>query len=168
MQTSPHDLFQPWRFAAEGAHLQVTLKLATMPRLCELLLTNEGQVAVTLEGGVELKGPHYLQGYAETDVSLLCQRCMQPMRFPLQVKFRLGLIHAETEANHLSADYEPLLASEQHLLSDIIEDELLLALPIVAKHEPAACGETVAATPIALDPNRQQPFADLATRLKQT
>ena len=74
---------------------------------------------------------------ADTVVTLECQRCLQPMRWPLHAQRRIFFVEGEDAAASLDADHEDdVLALAPALdLQSLIEDELLLALPIVPRHE---------------------------------
>jgi uncharacterized protein len=74
---------------------------------------------------------------AETEVTLECQRCLQPMRWPLQARRRIFFVDGEDAAAALDAENDDdVLALVPALdLQALIEDELLLALPIVPRHE---------------------------------
>ncbi len=78
-----------------------------------------------------------LQLAADTEVTLECQRCLQPMRWPLQARRRIFFVEGEDAAAALDAESEDdVLALVPALdLQALIEDELLLALPIVPRHE---------------------------------
>lgn len=73
---------------------------------------------------------------AQTTVWLTCQRCLQPMREPLAVDCRIRFVRGEAAAEALDAELEDdVLALVRSLdVAELIEDELLLALPIVPRH----------------------------------
>lgn len=112
---------------------QETLSVASMTRLCELLAGNEGEVQCELEFGRDEFGIAYLDVRAQVPLTLLCQRSLEPFVLPLAIDTRLGLIREESEESGLPPGSEPLLVAEhgQLKLADVIEDELLLALPLV-------------------------------------
>jgi uncharacterized protein len=59
----------------------------------------------------------------------------------IESDFRFGLVTSEDEAELLPGEFEPLLVTGSEVsLPDLVEDELLLSLPIVARHE-EACSE---------------------------
>jgi uncharacterized protein len=103
---------------------------------------------------------------ARTRVWLLCQRCLQPFEQPLNVSTRLRFVHGETQAEALDAQVEEdVLALTRALdVQVLVEDELLLALPLVPRH-------AVCPTPIVLvdqdrpeaSEQRANPFALLQT-----
>lgn len=136
------ELLDPWRLAAEGGRWEGALALAALLRLVAATHRVEGVVAAVLTAGVDLEGVRWIQVTLRADgVELLCQRCLEPLPWPLRTDVRLGLARSEAEADCLPAAYEPLLAVGPLLkVSDLIEDELLLALPRISRHpDPADC-----------------------------
>jgi uncharacterized protein len=102
---------------------------------------------------------------AKAEVILECQRCLQPMRWPLQARRRIFFVEGEDAAAALDADAEDdVLALVPALdLQALVEDELLLALPIVPRHD--VCPEPLPRAFVeeddASDPE-ESPFAALA------
>jgi uncharacterized protein len=138
----------PFRMAETRRLLEGTIALAEMARLGESLQDTAGEVSVSLEFGIDNEGIRFIRGRIQAEVSLECQRCLETMRYPIDSEFMLGLVRSSTEAETLPSHYEPLLVEDGPLfLRDIIEDELLLALPIVAMHAPEACGVELNAMP---------------------
>ncbi len=102
---------------------------------------------------------------ADTAVMLQCQRCLQPMRWPLQARRRIFFVDGEDAAAALDADSEDdVLALTPALdLQALVEDELLLALPVVPRHE--VCPEPLPRAFIEDDgpaAPKDSPFAVLA------
>ena len=107
---------------------------------------------------------------ADTRVWLTCQRCLQPLAEPLAIDRRIRFVRGEAAAEALDAEIEDdVLALSKSLdLRELVEDELLLALPIVPRH--VQCPQPL---PVPLDsapppedvPDRPHPFAALQ-RLK--
>jgi uncharacterized protein len=74
---------------------------------------------------------------AQADVVRTCQRCLEPMPIGLRVDRRLRFVRGEAEAARLdAASDEDVLALEPALdVLALIEDELVLELPLVPRHE---------------------------------
>lgn len=110
-----------------------TLPVAAMPRLCGMLAGNEGTAQYALDFGRDEFGTAYLQVHVEAPLTLTCQRTLEPFVMPLTVDSQLGLIRSEREEAALPPGSEPLLVAEDGRLNpaEVIEDELLLALPLV-------------------------------------
>lgn len=130
----------PFRFAEQGLSLDGAIKLAEMPRLGSLLGSPEGQVHVDLHFGRDEQGITSLVGRLETTLILECQRCMEPFNYGIISDFALGIVNTLDEANALPERYEAALAKDGSLaLRELIEDEIILNLPIIPKHEPEDC-----------------------------
>ena len=81
-----------------------------------------------------------VSGRARTELRLRCQRCLEAMPYPVDVRFRLAVVQSAGEAERLPEALDPLLISEGRLrVADVVEDELLLSLPLVPKHAPEHC-----------------------------
>lgn len=79
----------------------------------------------------------WLRLTANTCVWLTCQRCLQPYSIGLGVEQRVRFVRDEVTAEALDAEVEEdVLALPRRLnLRDLVEDELLLSLPLVPRHE---------------------------------
>lgn len=156
----------PIRMAETRRLLEGRIALAEMARLSGSLLDSEGEVTVSLEFGVDSEGMRFMRGRIQAEVSLECQRCLETMRYPVDSEFSLALVRSTAEAEALPSHYEPLLVEGEPLfLRDIIEDELLLALPIVPMHAPEECSVGSSADEARKDTGatkKESPFAVLA------
>ena len=154
--------------AEAGRELRGRIELARLTRALALLESSDGELEVELQLGRDEDGTHFLAGSIRGNLILLCQRCLEPMDYPLDVDFRLGLVHAQEQMQRLSERYEPLLISEEPAsLAEIITDEVLLALPIVPVHSGVNTCRMPATGGQATDGERREhPFAVLA-QLKQ-
>lgn len=164
-------LINPWQLAAHNERLEGELVLAALPRLLALNCTG-GSVSLVLEGGIDEKNVRFLKGRLRADVELICQRCLCPLRLTLDTAVCLGLARSEAEVNRLPDSYEPLLTSEDKIsLPELVEDELLLALPQIPRHEDwRECEANGYVAPIhaPVEAQRRQPFAALERLLPQS
>jgi uncharacterized protein len=126
----------PLRMAEAGRLLDGAYSVEELERLQDSLLDNSGKVVVSLAFGIDAEGIRYMKGRLQTELTLQCQRCLQAMQVPIDNEFALGLVRSNEAADMLPSHYEPLLLEDDSIfLRDIIEDELLLALPLVPKHD---------------------------------
>lgn len=104
-------------------------------------------------------GQVWLHLRAEVRLPLLCQRCMGPVDIPLEVDraFRFVTTEAQAEIEDEEAEEDVLALSRDFNLKDLIEDELLMALPVVPRH--AVC-------PVAVKLAVQDPDFDAASAEK--
>ncbi len=127
---------EPISLAHKNANINGILSLSDLPRLADLLYQNEGEIEVTLTFGKDQKNFYYIKGHITTELSLKCQRCLEPIYFKINTDFNLSPIKEDKLAETLPAVYEPILLVDKTLsVSDIITDEIILNLPMVAKHD---------------------------------
>lgn len=140
-----------------------SLPVASLPRLCEALADASGTVTFVLDFDRDSLQASYVDVRAQTSLSICCQRTLEPFAMPITVSTRLGLIRQESEEAGLPPDCEPLLVPADGRLNpaDVIEDELLLALPLVAINPDSSLPDVVTPAESADDGDRTSPFAML-------
>lgn len=160
----------PFRLARQRRVLSGQIDVVRMKRLAPLLYSSEGAARVELEFGVDTDlHVQYMRGNVSVDLQMSCQRCLQPMTQHVEATIALGLVTTQRQSDEMPTHYEPLLVENDTVfLVDVIEDELLLALPIVAVHPPEACAAQVATSDDAPEPRRENPFAKLAQLKSRT
>lgn len=171
---------EPFLLAAQGRILEGSFGIAGMERLAPLIRSTEGRVNYHLQFDRDEGGIPCIKGSVTATLVLQCQRCMQDMPFLVHGKVRLGIISTQQSAEQLPGDYEPLIVTDKEIpLVSIVEDELILALPIVAMHQPGECsieapqflsGADTGTDRAAQDvtaPDKYNPFAILETLKSQ-
>jgi uncharacterized protein len=154
--------------AEAGRVIRGRIALASLARVLSLTASAAGELEVVLELGRDQEGTRYLAGSIQGMLELQCQRCLESMDYPLNVRFRLGLVQNPDDVQYLTDRYEPLIVTpEPALLAEVISDEVLLALPIAPLHEDMDnCREVTADYHTSADAQRDNPFAVLE-QLKQ-
>jgi len=109
-----------------------TLPLASFSRLRGSLASTEGDVRYEAEFGRDDMGSPFLALHVEAGLPLVCQRTLDAFVLPVTIDQRLGLIADEAGEAGLPPGHEPLLVPDGDIsIADVIEDELILALPVV-------------------------------------
>jgi len=165
MSTRSHDLLNAWKMVAARRQLEGRVPLSALPRLAGLLFDGEGEVRFSLEFDRDALGIAYVELELDTRLPLQCQRSLRRFELPVRLHQRLGLIREEAEEAGLLPGYEPLLVPESGELraADVIEDELILAIPVVPVDLDAAPEHEDGPPPSAPpEPQRPHPFAALA------
>lgn len=108
-----------------------------MQRLSELGVICDADVAVSLSFTNEGKGLKLLRGHLQATLKLPCNRCLEVTDWPLVSHFCLALVSSEDEAaEDFPSEVEPYVVQGDRLaLADVIEDEIILALPALVAHE---------------------------------
>lgn len=124
----------PLHLADKRSVLKGHIPLSCFGRLSGILLDDTGSVAVDLffkrEGKLAM-----IEGWIEATLNLICQNCLQAVSWPIDNAIHLGIVGSIDEANRLPENCEPLLLEEEKiLLTDIVEDELILIVPQYPKH----------------------------------
>jgi len=130
----------PFRFADNSLSLSGMLLIKDMPRLRPSLGSDEGEVIVDLMFGVDEESKRHVKGHMQACVTLQCQRCLESFKYEIIGDFMLGIVQTQKEADRLPERYDPLLVPDFSLiLSEMIEDELIVSLPIVPMHRINDC-----------------------------
>ena len=151
------------RLARQESRLVGTIPVSRLARLGAFLSDHRGTAEAELQFGMDPGGIEFVRGRVQAELALVCQRCLEPLTEWVRAEFCLGLAASEALAARLSEVYEPVLVGDEPLGTwELIEDELILALPIVPRHEPQQCAAQVPREPKA-EPGeeRPNPFAAL-------
>jgi uncharacterized protein len=135
-------------FARTGSRLEGTCPVADFPRLRDALHSSIGVLRYELRGVGEEQGRPALQLRVAGSLQLVCQRCLGALEHPLRIEsvLQLAASQEEMDAQPLEAEGpEQIVAGREMPVHDLIEDELLLALPIAPRHEGCARGAADAA-----------------------
>ena len=161
----------PWRSADLQKRFSGQLTPSMFPRLNASLADSKGSVDYLLAFSRRTRRRVIISGTLSAQLTIECQRCMSPMQYPLNTSFELIVTAGYEEAKLLPDDVDSLVVEEDESVSplDILEDELILALPLVAMHKLDECGvgsDDMAVgdeiVPEAEDSGDENPFAVLA------
>jgi uncharacterized protein len=134
------EFIDPWHFAEIGKELSDHIRLINFPRLKEMLVDQEGEAEFLLRFYKGEKGRIHITGYVKALLNLECQRCLESVGTSIASEVDVVVVEGYDEAKLLSDEYEPLLAGDKRIrLNEVIEDELLLALPQVPMHQEDEC-----------------------------
>lgn len=135
--------------------------IADMQRLVSLLAEPGGTVTSELEFTRDPSDRDVVIGKARATATMTCQRCLRPMQVELDADIALVVLADETQAESLPGEVEPVIASNGEVSPlEMVEDELILALPVVPMHGPEArCEVPAETTPTGTA--RPNPFAVL-------
>ncbi len=163
-------LIDPFKVAKSKTTLVLTIAPQDMPRLSEVAVSLQ-EVQAELAFAWDDQRRLRVAGQVSTQLEITCQRCMEPMPLDLKVAVDAAVVWNEEQASQLSSDIDPWLGEDERInLHELLEEELLLALPIMPAHEESDCKGLSSFTtqPYEEPSERPKPFAGLASLMKNT
>ena len=159
-------LINPLEFARRGEQLAGETPLEALPRVQSAVLGAEQPLVWRLAGNLDAWQRPVLSLRITGEVRVVCQRCLEAMPWPLALATDVVLFRNEeqlADAEALDPEIEALLLDEAQDVRQLLEDEILLAIPFAPLHD-SCSPKGVKAEPEASAPN---PFAVLAALKKR-
>ncbi|MEO7727396.1 MAG: YceD family protein [Burkholderiales bacterium] len=150
-------------FARAGEQLIGEAPVSALARLADSLYDTQGELKFELTGGSDSKQRLRLLLAVAGAINLKCQRCLGSLAFPLSVQSKLLLLTGDAGGDTAEIDDLDGVPPDAHAdVWSLVEDEVLLAIPLAPRHTEGLCSAAVdsAGKPSA------SPFAALA-KLKQ-
>lgn len=136
----PEEGLTPEDYGADAPTHEGKLALGQMARLAPLLADAHGEVCLSVAGRLDEKGRRVIEGTVSAELRLTCQRCLGVCSHQVEELFRLTLVGSEAEGEELPDELEPYVSLNGEVrLIDLVEEQLLLAMPIVARHQEGEC-----------------------------
>ncbi|MFC3609067.1 YceD family protein [Stutzerimonas tarimensis] len=153
----------PRKLADRGATLKGVLPLVKLERLADALESKDGVIDVSLAFERDQQRAVVVHSRLEVGVKMICQRCLELVELPIQSECDYAVVNEGANTQHLPSGYDVLEVGEDPLdLLALVEDELLLALPIVPLHDPKDCQAPGSDEPEPDEVKRSNPFSVLA------
>ena len=160
----PH--VDPRKLADRGAALDGSLPLASLERLCDLLSDDVGTVQGKFIFERDEDHTVLMRSDLSVEVKMVCQRCLELVTLPIHSECTYAVVKEGANTQSLPKGYDVLELGEGPLdLREVIEEELLLALPIIPAHHPEECQQPAGLEepePSEDEVTRSNPFSVLA------
>lgn len=156
-------MVDPFRLAADGARIQGELDLEQMGRLKALCQTAHRAAQIDLVFGRGADKRSAMRGHIDIELGLVCQRCLGPMAATVSVQPNVIFGRPGEPSGALQEGQEFVEVDGPFCLAEMVEDELILALPMMPRHSVADCAgfaETAGHAP--RHGAKPSPFAALA------
>jgi uncharacterized protein len=125
----------PLQLARYCSHLTGRVALAQLLRVHDSLCDVRGDVSIDWYFAIDNQQRIIVDGYVQAQLPMICQRCRQLLEYAINAKVALIMLMSGQSEDDLPKGYEALtLTTTPISLISLLEDELILALPIVAKH----------------------------------
>ena len=184
METRLQKFVEPARLAARGDTLEGALPSSAVTRLGKQF-RSRGAVQVKLRFVPDRQGRTKAIGTLKASLQAVCQRCLEPVEVQIEQDIAVELVDVATFGHGLTAgpdEFDDAVEYQGKLnLYELVEDELVLACPIVPQHERGECVKpafdsedrdsdvTMNPAPAAdIAGETRKPFADLAQLLDES
>ncbi len=165
LKTSPERplprFVDPRKFAQQGVSFEGVVASSDLERFAENAVEAAPEVRVKLAFDVDENRHRVLNGQIHCQAQSLCQRCLEPVVYPVECAMNVAMVWDEEEAKQLPKGLDPWVLEEDGSVDiyPIIEEELLLALPMVAYHDHECIDKALysCGTPVKSEP-RENPF----------
>ena len=137
--------YQVQKEVTQNGRFEGVVELSELKRLGELVHieepeSTEREIAVSFEFVRNEFDIPMLVGHLQASLDLECQRCLKPIQTPMELDFRL-MIDASDEIVRQSSQ-DTLYSDDGYIdITEVVEDELILAVPLVSMHEDTACNQ---------------------------
>ena len=155
------------KFAREAEELRGEMAVTSMARLRDAVADDTGIVHYRLSGFTSTKGKPSLRLSVAGVLNLVCRRCLCPVQFQLDAARDFELVAQGTALDDPSEeadDVEQIYADPRFDVTELVEDEVILSLPMVSGHAEGHC-EAVAAG--AAGAQQDSPFSKLSALKRQ-
>lgn len=130
----------PLLLAKNKEHVEGSICLDSLSRLKDILSDTTGQAQYSFSFEIDVNDICVIKTRIVANVILKCQRCLKPISINIEKNSILGIFSNSDELEALADNYEPLQLDEEVVSLDmLIEDELLLAIPIAPLHNDDEC-----------------------------
>ncbi len=128
----------PFRFAADGRHIDAEVEVAKLERLADSLADPAGVLRFSVEGSLDEERRPRLRLVVGGSLTLRCQRCLGGLQWPVDIEVLLQPVREGEEIPDEELEDDEVDALEVGSDLDVIglvEEEVLLALPIAPRHD---------------------------------
>ena len=154
--------------ATRGVSVSGAIKPLDLQRFRDVLADDTGSVEAVLAFSRDEENRYLIQVSVTADVSVICQRCLEPMPVHLETDNLLAVVWDDDYARELPRYLEALIVGEESCsLWALVEEELILGMPAFSYHEALDCNEILAGISASLpegpeEDRKPNPFNVLA------
>lgn len=167
------ELLDHRKLANQHGMIEGFFPIQRLQRLCEMLVDQVGDVSLKLEFSKGAKGRTEVNGHLEAEVRLECQLCLQPVTQKLSGELSVIVVNSESELEKLDDAQDGIVHADKLIaLASLVEDELMLMVPMISRHQDGECpdNEYTVAEDASVDVQDEpastyRPFAGLADAL---
>lgn len=131
---------EPGRYATGRREIAASVAISSLLRIKEYLRDTDGDIKVNFSFAHDEENRVVIRMQTHGVLKLTCQRCMQELDFAVDAEHIICPIAHESEVALLPESYEPVLLEEDFISPiAIVEEELILNLPLIPMHAEDDC-----------------------------
>lgn len=132
---------EPHHSAQRQVSYDGIVQFEKLPRLREVVTGIKGEVEVKIHCKKDRQDFTVVQGTAKAHILTVCQRCNGELGLDLELEFDYSPVGIGKSSDHLPSFYDVVEMDEEGNINlhQLVEDELMLALPIIPMHEESDC-----------------------------
>lgn len=128
----------------QHAQIEGLLALEKLTRAADILADKEGQLQASLSFSTTEDGIKRIRGSISAQVNAVCQRCLHPVEVAVEDQINLVMAMDDEKARlleqRLDKDVDLWVSDAEKIsIAELLEDQLILSLPIASYHELAQC-----------------------------
>lgn len=127
-----------FELARSGRRIEGAVAMERLPRLAGFLTMPQSDLRYRIEGLLDDQAQPAADLHLEGRLNLTCQRCNAPLDFELDRTTRFRFVASEEELNSLPIEddgVDAIVGSRHMSIYDWVEDEAILSLPLVPRHD---------------------------------
>lgn len=156
----------PWEFARNRRICAGEVPVSATHALREWA-AEDNVIHLSLTGDVDKNHYSRLSGSVAVTLQLQCQRCLEMMPYEVRHDFDYVLIADAAQEDRIEDGSETFICASHELeLAWFVEEEILLAMPMIAKHDNCEAPQGYTAEPAENPPDTENPFAALKELMK--
>lgn len=125
---------------SQKAFFEGSLDPSKFARVAPLLASEQFKVAAELRFLLDRRARRRISGKIKAELSVACQRCLQPLEITLEDDIDLALVSSEEQAAAIDDGVDPWIEADFKLdPAQIVEEQLLLSMPLASYHDRADC-----------------------------
>jgi uncharacterized protein len=130
----------PRKLALQGIALEGEISARDLTRLNDSVEAISGALKASLEFSLDESRQTMVTGSASVFVDVVCQRCLDLVNLEINAAIALQVVWSEDQLANVAPGYEAWVVVDRIAdLHAVVEDEILLALPIVNYHNIEDC-----------------------------
>ena len=125
---------------ARERKIEGLVPVSSFKHLVSYLIDDSGEVSISVEFKLDGAKRRMVTGQIHATVSMQCQRCLEAIKLEITDEINLALLESEDQIKNIPRQMDPWICETDRLsLLDIVQEQLILCLPIVAAHETGKC-----------------------------